>query len=114
MLLKKVIQKTITLIIVIIKIIIAIITTTTTFMMIITIVAITTIITMTMTNIIINLGVHSYIDHIDGHPRLAAPHGRHAGRYLRENCQGERKDLWWKNHGHDHFLIFRFVKNVLQ
>ena len=61
----------------------------------------------------INVGVHSYIDHTDGHPRLAAPHGRHAGRYLRENCQGKDKGLWWKNRGHDHFLIFRFVKNVL-
>lgn len=61
----------------------------------------------------INLGVHSYIDHTDGHPRLAAPHGRHAGRYLRENCQGKDKGLWWKNRGHDHFLIFRFVKKVL-
>ena len=24
-------------------------------------------------------GVHSYIDHEDGHPRLAAPHGRYVG-----------------------------------
>jgi hypothetical protein len=54
-------------------------------------------------------GVHSYIDHLDGHPRLASPHGRYAGRYLRENCQGVTKDLWWKNHGHDHFLIFRCI-----
>ena len=51
-------------------------------------------------------GVHSYIDHEDGHPRLAAPHGRYAGRYLRQNCQGPTKNLWWKNNGHDHFLIF--------
>ena len=83
--------------------------TLTTFMITIT--------TMTFTTIMIQLillitysGVHSYIDHIDGHPRLAAPHGRHAGRLIRENCQGARKDMWWKNHGHDHFLIFRFVK----
>jgi xyloglucan galactosyltransferase MUR3 len=53
-----------------------------------------------------DLGVHSYIDHRDGFPRLAAPHGRYAGRYLRQNCQGPTKNLWWKNNGHDHFLIF--------
>lgn len=51
-------------------------------------------------------GVHSYIDHEDGHPRLAAPHGRYVSRYLRQNCQGSTKKLWWKNNGHDHFLIF--------
>ena len=28
-------------------------------------------------------GVHSYIDHEDGHPRLAAPHGRYVGM---SNC----------------------------
>ena len=28
-------------------------------------------------------GVHSYIDHEDGHPRLAAPHGRYVGT---SNC----------------------------
>ena len=71
-------------------------------------------------------GVHSYIDHEDGRPRLAAPHGRYVGRYLRQvrslprllstlghsrffvqqNCQGATKGLWWKNNGHDHFIIF--------
>ena len=51
-------------------------------------------------------GVHSYIDHEDGRPRLAAPHGRYVGRYLRQNCQGATKQLWWKNNGHDHFIIF--------
>jgi hypothetical protein len=29
-------------------------------------------------------GVHSYIDHEDGHPRLAAPHGRYVGKYTHE------------------------------
>lgn len=29
-------------------------------------------------------GVHSYIDHKDGFPRLASPHGWAAGDYLRK------------------------------
>jgi hypothetical protein len=51
-------------------------------------------------------GVHSYIDHLDGHPRLAAPHGRQAGQLLRDACNGEQADIFWKYRGHDHFVIF--------
>lgn len=51
-------------------------------------------------------GVHSYIDHIDGHPRLAAPYGRQAGQYLRDACNGDQADIFWKYRGHDHFVIF--------
>ena len=50
--------------------------------------------------------MHSYIDHLTGEPRLAAPHGRLAGRLLREHCNGDDGSLFWKNQGHDHFLIF--------
>ena len=31
---------------------------------------------------------------------------QYVGRYLRQNCQGPTKHLWWKNNGHDHFIIF--------
>jgi hypothetical protein len=34
-----------------------------------------------------DLGVHSYINETNGRPRLAAPHGRFASRYLKQNCQ---------------------------
>ena len=50
--------------------------------------------------------MHSYIDHLTGEPRLAAPHGRLAGRLLRDHCNGNDGGLFWKNQGHDHFLIF--------
>lgn len=53
-----------------------------------------------------DLGVHSYIDHITGEPRLAAPHGRLAGKLLRQHCNGADAEVFWKNHGHDHFVIF--------
>ena len=53
-----------------------------------------------------DLGVHSYIDHLTGEPRLAAPHGRQAGRLLREYCNGNQRDIFWKNQGHDHFVLF--------
>lgn len=51
-----------------------------------------------------DLGVHSYIDHRNGFPRLASPHGWAAGQYLREASRN--KTLWWKNNGHDHFVLF--------
>ena len=25
---------------------------------------------------------------------------------MKQNCQGATKGLWWKNNGHDHFIIF--------
>jgi hypothetical protein len=51
-------------------------------------------------------GVHSYIDHITGRPRLAAPHGRQAIEYLTYRCNGPDGHITWKNLGHDHFFIF--------
>ncbi len=51
-----------------------------------------------------DLGVHSYIDHLNGKPRLASPHGWAAGYFLINGSKD--KKLWWKNHGHDHFIIF--------
>ena len=53
-----------------------------------------------------DLGVHSYIDHLNGFPRLAAPHGRSAGEHLRDRCNGKEADIFWKYRGHDHYLIF--------
>eukprot|EP01035_Chromulina_nebulosa_P020816 gene20816-26984_t len=49
-------------------------------------------------------GVHSYIDHKTGFPRLASPHGWAAGDYLRSASRN--KKLYWKNNGHDHFALF--------
>ena len=40
-----------------------------------------------------DLGVHSYIDHLDGHPRLASPHGWAAGYFL-INAAKDKK-LWY-------------------
>ncbi len=50
-----------------------------------------------------DLGVHSYIDHISGFPRLASPHGWMAQALLRETSKD--KDVFWKNQGHDHFVF---------
>eukprot|EP01038_Epipyxis_sp_PR26KG_P012142 gene12142-16256_t len=51
-----------------------------------------------------DLGVHSYIDHFTGKPRLASPHGWAASYFLINGSKD--KKLWWKNHGHDHFILF--------
>jgi hypothetical protein len=50
-----------------------------------------------------DLGVHSYIDHINGFPRLASPHGWMAQALLREAAKD--KEVFWKNGGHDHFVF---------
>lgn len=50
-----------------------------------------------------DLGVHSYIDHITGKPRLASPHGWAVQYFLVNAAKDE--NLWWKNHGHDHFVM---------
>lgn len=36
-----------------------------------------------------DLGVHSYIDHITGRPRLASPHGWAASHFLTNACRDE-------------------------
>ena len=53
-----------------------------------------------------DLGVNSYIDHINGRPRLAAPLGRLAGKLLRSTCTGKDANVFWKNRGHDHYVFF--------
>ena len=50
-----------------------------------------------------DLGVHSYIDHNNGLPRLASPHGWMAQSLLKDSSKN--KDLFWKNRGHDHFVF---------
>lgn len=50
-------------------------------------------------------GVHCYIDHLNGRPRLAAPHGRSALSFVRETCNGPEADIFWKYRGHDHYVI---------
>ena len=53
-----------------------------------------------------DLGVNSYIDHVTGQPRLAAPLGRSAGWLLKNHCNGDQSDIFWKNRGHDHYILF--------
>ena len=50
-----------------------------------------------------DLGVHSYIDHMNGFPRLASPHGWMTQALLKEKSKD--KDVFWKNRGHDHFVF---------
>ena len=50
-----------------------------------------------------DLGVHSYIDHNNGLPRLASPHGWMAQSLLRETSKN--KQIYWKYGGHDHFVF---------
>jgi len=50
-----------------------------------------------------DLGVHSYIDHNNGFPRLASPHGWMAQSLLKASSKD--KNLYWKNYGHDHFVF---------
>lgn len=50
-----------------------------------------------------DLGVHSYIDHLTGVPRLASPHGWLAQQLLR--TYSKDKALYWKYQGHNHFVF---------
>lgn len=50
-----------------------------------------------------DLGVHSHIDHRDGHMRLASPHGWTAIMLLQA---AQRNKIFWRNNGHDHFVLF--------
>lgn len=47
-------------------------------------------------------GVHSYIDHNTGRPRLASPHGWTAIAKLQE---AKKDPVFWAKHGHNHFVI---------
>ena len=49
-------------------------------------------------------GVHSYIDHKTGRPRLASPHGWEAIRLLQKASKDKQK--FWKMNGHNHFVFF--------
>lgn len=48
-------------------------------------------------------GVHSYIDHRTGKPRLASPHGWRAIELLK---QAQKNETFWRYHGHNHFVFF--------
>ena len=50
-----------------------------------------------------DLGVHSYIDHLNGFPRLASPHGWMAQSLLK--AASKNKEIFWKHYGHDHFVF---------
>jgi hypothetical protein len=55
-------------------------------------------------------GVHSYIDHNTGKPRLASPHGWTAIQLLKEAAQDP---VFWKMHGHNHFVFFSITINQM-
>ena len=42
-----------------------------------------------------DIGVNSYIDHLTGQPRLAAPHGKLAGQLLWQHCSGKLRQYFW-------------------
>lgn len=48
-------------------------------------------------------GVHTYIDHINGKPRLGSPYAWIIIRYLQE---AQLNPVFWRNYGHDHFVLF--------
>lgn len=48
-------------------------------------------------------GVHSYIDHETGRPRLASPHGWTAIQLLKK---ASRDPVYWRYKGHNHFVFF--------
>jgi hypothetical protein len=50
-----------------------------------------------------DMGVHSYIDHNNGFPRLASPHGWMAQHLLKQISKNT--DIYWKHRGHDHFVF---------
>ena len=50
-------------------------------------------------------GVHSFIDHNTGKPRLASPHGWRAIDLLTQ-AKRQHPEVYWKSNGHDHFVIF--------
>ena len=49
-----------------------------------------------------DIGVHSFIDHVNGRTRVAAPHGWRAIEYMKEIVKNE---VFWKHGGHDHFVF---------
>jgi hypothetical protein len=48
-------------------------------------------------------GVHTYIDHQNGKPRLGSPYAWNVIRYLQES---QIDPVFWKNFGHDHYVFF--------
>lgn len=53
-----------------------------------------------------DLGVHSYIDHLNGRQRVASPHGWRVIEWLKESIAKFGEGVVWKNRGHDHFVLF--------
>jgi hypothetical protein len=50
-----------------------------------------------------DFGTHSFIDHKDGHERVASPHGWEATQILTKEIA--KNSVVWKNRGHDHFIF---------
>ena len=61
-----------------------------------------------------DLGVHSYIDHLDGRPRLASPHGWAASMFLVNACKHNKvaKPSMYERDGI--FLIYLFTESLLE
>eukprot|EP01038_Epipyxis_sp_PR26KG_P004344 gene4344-6147_t len=53
-----------------------------------------------------DIGIHSYID-FTGKARLPTPYSW-AGHFFLNNASKDKK-LWWKNRGHDHFVLFSII-----
>lgn len=53
-----------------------------------------------------DIGVHSYIDHMNGRTRVASPHGWRVIEWLKESIDKLGGEVVWKNRGHDHFVLF--------
>lgn len=55
-------------------------------------------------------GVHTYIDHNNGYPRLGSPYAWSVINYLKE---AQQDPVLWKNNGHDHFVFFGLTEFVM-
>ncbi len=53
-----------------------------------------------------DIGVHSYIDHLNGRTRVASPHGWRVIEWMKESIVKHGENIVWKNRGHDHFVLF--------
>jgi hypothetical protein len=53
-----------------------------------------------------DLGVHSFIDHINARTRVASPHGWRVIEWMKESIAKFGDEVVWKHRGHDHFVLF--------
>jgi hypothetical protein len=53
-----------------------------------------------------DIGVHSFIDHMNGRVRVASPHGWRVSEWMKESIEKLNPEVVWKHKGHDHFVLF--------